>query len=60
LNKILDIIIPCYFEGDNIIDLLNTESKNRQKMLDEFNSIKKMLGDSGVFLRIADLIVKRT
>tara|TARA_E500000178_G_C16858097_1_gene678351 strand:- start:204 stop:923 length:720 start_codon:yes stop_codon:yes gene_type:complete len=24
LNKILDIIIPCYFEGDNIIELLNS------------------------------------
>ena len=46
--------------SENIIDLLNTESKNRQKMLDEFNSIKKVLGDSGVFLRIADLIIKRT
>ena len=46
--------------SEEIIDLLNTESKGRQKMLDEFNNIKRMLGDSGVFLRIADLILKNT
>ena len=60
VNEFLQDKMKPNLLSENIIDLLNTESKNRQKMLDEFNSIKKMLGDSGVFLRIADLIIKRT
>ena len=60
VNEFLQDKMKPNLLSEEIIDLLNTESKGRKKMLDDFNSIKQMLGDSGVFLRIADLILKRT
>ena len=60
VNEFLQDKMKPNLLSEEIISLLNTESKGRQKMLDDFNSIKQMLGDSGVFLRIADLILKRT
>ena len=60
VNEFLQHRMKPNLLSEEIIDLLNTESKGRQKMLNEFNNIRQMLGDSGVFLRIADLILKRT
>ena len=60
VNEFLQDKMEPNLLSEEIIGLLNTESKGRQKMLNEFNNIKKMLGDSGVFLRIAELILKRT
>tara|TARA_B100001175_G_scaffold279143_1_gene256158 strand:+ start:645 stop:1763 length:1119 start_codon:yes stop_codon:yes gene_type:complete len=60
VNEFLQNEMKPNLLSEEIVDLLNTESKSRQKMLDEFNNIKKMLGNSGVFLRIADLILKKT